>query len=749
MRFFWLTILSLGLLYPQNAEADGFVKGRILEGESGNGLPGATVTFRRGGGSVAGNDGGYLLKLPQGNQLLSFQFVGYTPVTHSVSVATGDTVYLDVKLFPYLSEIDQVVVSASRIEQRLSELTVSLSLIKPQFLESSHINDAQELINKSPGIEVLDGQASVRGGSGFSYGAGSRVLALIDGLPVMAPDAGNIRWQFLPLDNLSQIEIIKGASSVAYGSSALNGIINFRTENATPQPVTRIFMETGWFDAPVNRDWKWWTSPRIFSSGSVSHLQRMGKTDLGLGMFLLNENSYRSLNDEKLGRLSLKLKRRHTSNEGLTYGINLNGGLTEKTDFLLWENATTGALRHSATTARELNSLFVAVDPYITLMREDHHRHEFKGRIQHSNNRFPEAAENESKATNFYSEYQYWRKVSEIVSLNAGLSENFSLIVSNFYGNHTAFNAGAFAQVDLSLANRLKLVSGLRIEHNFLNGIADKPVPLFRTGVNYRLHDFTFMRASFGMGYRYPSIAEKYAATTLGSVRIFPSPYIEAESGWNAEIGFKQGIGTPRVKGQADIALFYSENRNLIEYEFGLHIDPLDGSSGFGFKASNLEASRVYGLELEYVLNGKTGSVEHQVTGGYVYMYPVEFNPITGKNSQVLLKYRRHHAGSFNLSSNFGRFETGLSLNVKSRMLNIDRVFLAPETRESLLPGFFDYWQRNNTGYLIADVQVGAKLTHRYKLSMVVKNLTNVEYMGRPGDIQPVRNFSLRLSGRF
>jgi outer membrane cobalamin receptor len=124
---------------------------------------------------------------------------------------SGDTISVDIALEYEVAEIDQVVVSASRIEQKISELTVSLSLIKPEALSGGHITDAQELMNKTSGVEVLDGQASIRGGSGFSYGAGSRVLALIDGLPVMSADAGNIRWQFLPLDNISQVEIIKGA----------------------------------------------------------------------------------------------------------------------------------------------------------------------------------------------------------------------------------------------------------------------------------------------------------------------------------------------------------------------------------------------------------------------------------------------------------------------------------------------------------------------------------------------------------
>ena len=58
--------------------------------------------------------------------------------------------------------------------------------------------------------------------------------------------------------------------------------------------------------------------------------------------------------------------------------------------------------------------------------------------------------------------------------------------------------------------------------------INDKIVPIFRTGINWQAADYTFLRASFGQGYRYPSIAEKYASTTLGSVKIFPNPYCHA-----------------------------------------------------------------------------------------------------------------------------------------------------------------------------------------------------------------------------
>ena len=76
----------------------------------------------------------------------------------------------------------------------------------------------------------LDGQANIRGGSGWSYGAGTRVLVMVDDMPLISGDAGQVQWNLIATENVNQVEIIKGASSALYGSSALNGIINIRTD---------------------------------------------------------------------------------------------------------------------------------------------------------------------------------------------------------------------------------------------------------------------------------------------------------------------------------------------------------------------------------------------------------------------------------------------------------------------------------------------------------------------------------------
>lgn len=747
-RIFAILIFLLSP-FPLLAASDGIIRGKVTDQSTGTGLSGANITFKRNQGTVTRENGNYVLAVPDGNITLIFQFIGYKPASRNLTVNPGDTIELNVQLDTEIAQIDQVVVSASRIEQKVSELTVSLSLIKPGLLESGHISDAQELINKTSGIEVLDGQASIRGGSGFSYGAGSRVLALLDGLPVMSPDAGNIRWQFLPMDNISQIEIIKGAASVAYGSSALNGIIHFRTADAGMKPVTRFYAETGFFDTPANKSWKWWTTPRQFSGISVSHLRRSGNTDIGAGLNLLADNGYRRLNDEKLGRMSLKIRHRNALVEGLAYGINLHAGMTQKTDFLLWENADNGALKNSESTSIGLNSYFLTIDPYLSLRKGETIRHDWRSRLQLSENRFPDSEQNNSQPSNFFSEYQLWKKLTDAFALNTGLTGNFSNVKSNFYGDHQSTNLGAFAQMDIYPAERLKIVSGIRLEFNALDGVSDKLVPLFRAGLNYQAAGYTFLRTSFGQGYRYPSIAEKHASTTLGAIKIYPSPYIEPEKGWNAEIGAKQGIATRYFDGQIDLALFYSQYTNMIEYIFGIYPDQVSGEFGYGFKATNIEAARVYGAEIEYVIRRTTGKVSNEITGGYVFMYPAEFNRVTGKNTGEMLKYRRKHSASLNISSTYRNIDAGISLFLKSKMLRIDDVFLAELTRESLLPGFYDYWNSHNTAYFLADLQMGYRISGKYKLSLVVKNLTNAEYMGRPGDIQPHRNVSMRLSGTF
>jgi outer membrane cobalamin receptor len=729
------------------AFSQGVIKGKVFDNATLQPLNGVYVLYGKGSGTITSPDGTFTIETDSASLDITFKFIGYSTFTKRISLKSGDE--LNVGLDMEINEIGQIVVSANRTEQKVSELTVSMDILKSGDFLKAHITDPQELINKTPGIEVLDGQASIRGGSGFSYGAGSRVMALVDGLPVLSPDAGNIKWQFLPLENISQIEIIKGASSVLYGSSALNGIINFRTADATNIPLTQFYAETGIFSKPRNEDWKWWDNPRIFSSASFSHLQKFGKTDIGLGLNILYDNGYRKYNDEKLGRLSLNIKHHNERVKGLVYGLNINSGYTSKIDFVLWEDATTGALKQDTSSVSRLHGTFIAIDPFISFDNHKKIKQDLRTRFQLSDNTFPVRSNNNSNASSFYADYQFNYNAADFLNIVTGITENYSKITSLFYGNHESNIIAGYTQLELTPLKKLKMVGGVRFEQNSLDGDNDRLVPVFRTGINWQAAGYTFIRASFGQGYRYPSIAEKFASTTLGSVKIYPNPYVKPESGWSSEIGIKQGVMLGNLKGQVDLSVFLSENSDMIEYVFSNYPDPVTGVFDFGFQATNVEQSRIYGYEFEFTLNSSVGNFNTQYKGGYTFIYPVEFNPVTNQNTDTYLKYRRKHSLMIGTFTTWKKFYFEFNLFAKSKILNIDDVFTNPLTRESILPGFYDYWLENNKGYIAFDEIIGYNLNKSLTISIAAKNATNAEYMGRPGDIQPQRNFSLRLAGKF
>ena len=739
----WFTYLLF--LFVLHAHAQTVIKGKVLDKQNRKPLPLVNVIYGQGKVEITDEQGNFLIQTDAKHIEISYKFVGYKTLKEQYFLNGKDSLNLTVLLQAENEQLSEIVVSANRREQRIADLSVSMSLIKPEYITQNNLIDADALINQVPGVEIMDGQASIRGGSGYSYGAGSRVLALIDGIPVLSADAGNIKWQFLPMENIGSVEIIKGASSVLYGSSALNGIINFRTADAEKDAQNKFALQTGIYDRPQQTNWIWWNNPRTFHNFSLAHLKKYGNTDVALSGAFQLDNSYRRLNDEILLRLNARIKHFSKNNPAMNYGFAVNAGYTRKTDFILWEDADYGALKQNPETASEMNGSFFTFEPFWALHKEKF-KHDVRFQFQYTNNDFLEKTQNNSKAFSNYLEYQFIWKILNNLDLISGFSTTWISINSQFYDNHTGINAAGFMQMEYKGFEKLKLNGGIRYEYNAYDNISDKLVPVFRAGANFEASPYTFLRASFGQGYRYPSIAEKFASTTLGSIKIFPNLEIKPETGWSSELGIKQMFRIKSLKGQADISFFYSENSDMIEYILGIFIDPETGQPDFGFQATNIEDSRVYGLEPQISLMQELNKSTLLINIGYTYIYPEELNGLSGN---TYLKYRSKHSFKATASFTYGKLRLGLNAFYRSKLLRIDDVFLNPATREQILPGFYDYWQDNNTGYLIFDANFAFLFNQKYELSFSAKNFTNVEYMGRPGDIRPQRNFSLQFTGKF
>jgi iron complex outermembrane receptor protein len=293
MKKYVLILLLQSTLFFASAQENAIIYGIVTDSINGDPLTGAIIVIDEKSGTMSDTRGFYSIAAAGDKIILTCRFLGYESSTHGVDVRGKDSIHVNFRMKQSDTPLGDIVVSAGKYEQKLSDVMVSLEVIKPERVYNTNAVTLESVIRQTPGVDVMEGQPSIRGGSGYSYGAGSRVLVLIDDLPLISADAGDIKWDYLPVDNISQIEIIKGASSVLYGSSALNGVFNIRTAYPTKKPETSINIFNGIYLDPKRDELVWWERKPLFMGASATHSRKIKNIDLIAGLNLYRDEGYR------------------------------------------------------------------------------------------------------------------------------------------------------------------------------------------------------------------------------------------------------------------------------------------------------------------------------------------------------------------------------------------------------------------------------------------------------------------------
>ncbi|MDB4584586.1 TonB-dependent receptor [Draconibacterium sp.] len=751
--FFVIILFTIVTLFASlNSHAQiATVSGYVKDSMSNHLLTGVNVLLNNKTGTSTNQKGYFILEVEPGEHQLVFSMIGYEPVTKKIKVEQDENKVLNVQLLNTSLKIDEVVITASRFEQRLSDVSVSVGIMKPAFISNINTKDIDQTLNYMPGLEVMDGQASIRGGSGYSYGAGSRVLLLVDDLPMLTAAEGDVKWNFLPVENIAQVEVLKGASSALYGSSALNGIINIRTKYPETEPQTSISFYSGFYQKPKRKEMAWWwkTNP-LFSGISFSHSQKIKNVDIVLGANGLIDPGYRESNYDERIRANFKLRHKPSSVMGLSYGLNSNFQLQQLSDFLIWRDADSGAFLQNPAVINPVQGFRLNVDPWISYVDKKQNKHAVKMRYYRVKNKFDENPDKNNASELYFGEYQFHGVFNDNLNLTAGFSGLAGKTRAELYGDHLNSTLALFTQLDYKFFNKLSASLGLRWERYMLDDKDEESGFVTRAGLNYRAAKATFVRTSFGQGYRFPSIAEKYTTTSLGSLNIFPNPDLKSETGWSSELGVRQGITAKNWTGFIDAALFWTEYNNMIEFIFGIYkpdsvvVPTLDH---VGFKSLNVGKARITGFETGITGNGNIGQLSVNLFVGYTYMNPVDLTSDTLSNN--ILKYRYRHSLKGDASVDIQRFSIGISAVYRSFMERIDAAFEERILGQEIFPGLKKYRQENNQGNWVFDFRIACNVSSSTRLSLIAKNLFNKEYMGRPGDIQPPGNITLQAVVNF
>ncbi len=751
MRYAVLRLLSLFLVacgFATGAWAQtGVIRGTVRDAGGGP-LPGVNVTL--GGtprGTATDTDGRYrLAHLPPGAYTVAASAVGFRREERRVTLAPGDTLTVDFTLREIVLRSGEVVVTAARRGQLSSTVPASLTTLTPRELDVRNVVALDDALRFVPGVQVQGNQVNVRGSSGFAYNTGSRVLLLLDGVPLLLPDTDGLPFDALPFARIARVEVLKGPGSALYGSGALGGVINVITKPYPEEPETSVRLFGGAYEPVRYAVWRerWADASRArpFGGAAFSHARRFGEK-LGLWVNLAYRADAGYLHFGKLWLFQGYAKVGWRPRPALRLDV-LGGMLARKKDNFLFWNGGRDALNPGnlsfdpdaapAGTNDAFNNQFSLLPTFTHLVGPTFF-YTLKARlfavlirpIDDATGRIKPVSDG-TLGFRYGGEAQINWQPRPGRNLTAGISADANATRSSFFVTNDGDELGGqpegavFAQWEHAATDRLHLVAGLRFDGYRIDAAETVTKLSPRLSAAYTAGRRLTVRAAFGQGFRVPSLAERFT-DNRDFVPIVRNLTLRPETSTSVEVGLRSLVPLSRTSGaQFDLALFWNAYENLIEPKFVPDMR--------AFQFVNLTRARIRGLEAS-VDAGLAGE-RVKVRLGYTFL---DADDLTDR---LPLPFRPRHLFIASFDARVaGPFEAGFDFRFADRPERVDSDFTRFVPDADLL-----------VDTRVLDLRLGVR-RRGLRAALLVKNALEYYYLERPAYLAPPRHFILQLQADF
>jgi iron complex outermembrane receptor protein len=716
MKKIIITLLMLTSFYVFARSArEGSIKGKVMNNEN-EPIAGANVVLTGTQfGTATLNDGTFGIgPLPFGDYTLSITMIGYAKKTIPVTL---DSSYSPITIILSEQTIQgkQIIVSASKYKQKIEDLTVSTTVIQPDFIDRNNFQTFDEMLRSVPGIQMNLEQPSIRGSSGYSKGTGARVLVAVNGIPMYTGDTGEIIWELIPTTEIERVEIIKGPASSLYGSSAIGGVINIITKSSVKKAITHLSTYFGAYDNPSYDIWKWTDKTRTFYGIGITHSDSYKDLGYTFSFKKFDNMSYRENDFSKRYLGYLKLNYSFTPENNVTFFadfLNMDRG-----NFLYWGNSRQYALVDISSAGNTVKSNRL-----------------FTGLIYHHS--FNENTFAELKSSYYYTKFDgYGKELTESIAnlvrnelmvnsklsydwiLTSGLEMSYSKISSSIFSSPHFLGEGAYIQAEYDGIEKLIAVIGLRYDYIKIDSLGAANAVTPKAGLNYKLTKDLILRTSLGTGFRAPTPSEVFTtAAVANGINVKSNPDLKSESSISFEVG---ALYNCLENLSFDFALFQTDYKNFIE------ADLINDST---IKFVNLSKARIQGMELNSTWSIVPGELKLLI--GYDYMWARNLD------NNTAMKYRPRNTFNAQLRYTPYPFEFGINFRYASRVEEIDDLFSKLVVKDGDL----------RVPIYVTDVSIGYNIMFGEvpsKIYINIKNIFNYNYVEFIGNIAPIRNASL------
>ena len=561
---------------PESAVRMTKVSGQVVDENTGDGIPLATISVTGlGWGTVCDMKGYFKVEVPVNQPAeLTVRSVGYETKTLESDVSGN----LVVRLKKSLLNLDEVTVTGTRTEKTVAETPVMTRIVPSEVLQRNDFESMIDVLEYNiPGLRF---NTDPRGNNIQVQGLeNSYILILVDGERLSTTPGGPIDFDRLTTANIKKIEVLKGAASALYGSSAMGMVINIITD------IPKRPLE-GWakvrygkyndlqLDAGVGMKYKGFYAQTLFNRTSSDGYDLTPETPES---FTENPSHHMTI-EEKLGW--------NNQYSRITVKGSLYWGEVENP----WESTAPTHYR-SLTKTLQVNAEHAFNDRYKlygTYAGDFYTRktvYDFLYLPDSTN------AWSHEQTVRLVDEFKPWDNLVIVKGFEWNGTKNYNKMQ---YGKEKTIrdmdDANLFAQADWMITDRLEVIGGFRYTHNSEFGSAFTPkINLMYSPGNFKI------RAGYSRGFKTPGLTELYSDFNMGSVsHNIGNPDLKAE---HSDYFSVSGEYTWQGRLMLTAELYQNTVDNKINsYNVDIE-DPKPGELGTELRYENVKGVRIRGAE--------------------------------------------------------------------------------------------------------------------------------------------------------
>jgi len=516
-------------------------------------------------GTASDDNGFYEIKnIPNGTHTFIISSVGYKTKLVKISF-NNDKIIRDFSLVSNNS-LDEIVISGTLRPVSKSSSPVPVEVYSETFFRKNPTPSIFESLQNVNGVRPqLNCSVCNTGDIHINGLEGSYTFVLIDGMPIVSGLSTVYGLTGIPQALIERVEIVKGPASTLYGSEAVGGIINVITKKPANAPLlsTDTFVSS-WGEVNLDIGLRYNVSEKVQGLLGVNYFNFQNRIDNNKDNFtdMTLQNRISIFNKVNIERKSNKI---FTIAGRYVYEDRWGGEMD-------WEKEFRGG--------NQIYGESIYTNRWETfgtyeLPTSENIRFQFSANGHYQDSFYGETSYDAEQLIGF-GQLIYNKQLGEKHDLLLGAAYRYTFYDDNTFAtlNENGVDnspsiihlPGVFAQDEISLSDRKKLLLGVRWDNNSIHG------NIFSPRVNYKWSSrdkSNIVRLSAGNGFRVANVFTEDHAALTGARTVEFNGELEPETSWNGNVNYVKKINTENSFITMDASAFYTyfNNRILPDYE--------------------------------------------------------------------------------------------------------------------------------------------------------------------------------------